>query len=121
MRHIAEIATAHCFPLRAPNPALPHTVASWREAWLGGRLADSAASGAKPAIDAASKHYSLRLIELRDGINVPEQTRNEQLYRAAMEEAISSSDKLRTASERWDQEAMPPRPPPSRNSDTIAA
>jgi hypothetical protein len=64
-------------------------------------------ASAAAAIDAASKHYSLREIELRDGINVPEQTRNEQLYRAAMEEAISSSDKLRAASQRWEQEAMP--------------
>ncbi|MCB9933730.1 MAG: FHA domain-containing protein [Planctomycetes bacterium] len=59
------------------------------------------------AIDAASKHYSLRLIELRDGINVPQLTRNEQLYRAAMEEAIASADKLRAASDRWNRDAMP--------------
>jgi pSer/pThr/pTyr-binding forkhead associated (FHA) protein len=64
-------------------------------------------ASAAAAVDAASKHYGLRLIELRDGINVPEQTRNEQLYRGAMEEAITSADKLRTASQRWDQDAMP--------------
>src|SRR5690606_29873711 len=59
------------------------------------------------AIDAASKHYSLRLIELRDGINVPQLTRNEQLYRSAMEEAINSADKLNSQAERWNNEALP--------------
>jgi pSer/pThr/pTyr-binding forkhead associated (FHA) protein len=64
-------------------------------------------AAAAQAVDAASKHYSLRLIELRDGINVPQLTRNEQLYRAAMEEAITSADKLHAASERWNKDAMP--------------
>jgi hypothetical protein len=50
---------------------------------------------------------------------VPEQTRNEQLYRAAMEEAIASSDKLRTASQRWDTDAMPMLG--SANSDEMLA
>lgn len=68
---------------------------------------DSEVAIAASAIDAASKHYNLRLIELRDGINVPQLTRNEQLYRAAMEEAINSADKLKTNSERWKRDAMP--------------
>ena len=64
-------------------------------------------ASAAAAIDAASKHYSLRLIELRDGINVPQLTRNENLYRAAMEEAITSADKLRGESSRWNTESVP--------------
>lgn len=64
-------------------------------------------ASAAAAIDAASKHYSLRLIELRDGINVPQLTRNEQLYRSAMEEAINSADKLNSQAERWNNEALP--------------
>ena len=64
-------------------------------------------AAAAAAIDAASKHYSLRLIELRDGINVPQLTRNEQLYRSAMEEAIYSSDKLHTEAGSWEDGALP--------------
>jgi len=67
---------------------------------------DSEVAAASSAIDAASKHYALRLIELRDGINVPQLTRNEQLYRAAMEEAISSADKLNTNAARWSDKAI---------------
>jgi hypothetical protein len=62
----------------------------------------AATTAAADAVDAASKHYRLRLIELRDGINVPQLTRNEQLYRSAMEEAISTADRLRTASGAWE-------------------
>lgn len=64
-------------------------------------------AAAASAIDAASKHYSLRLIELRDGINVPQLTRNEQLYRSAMEEAIYSADKLNTESDLWNDQSLP--------------
>ncbi len=59
-------------------------------------------AAAAEAIDAASKHYRLRLIELRDGINVPALTRNEQLYRSAMREAIDTADKLRGSASTWD-------------------
>ncbi|MBZ0135453.1 MAG: FHA domain-containing protein [Planctomycetes bacterium] len=64
-------------------------------------------AAAAAAIDAAGMHYSLRLIELRDGINVPQLTRNEQLYRSAMEEAITSADKLNGESKRWETGALP--------------
>lgn len=67
----------------------------------------SAVASAASAIDSASKHYSLRVIELRDGINVPQLTRNEQLYRAAMEEAIQSAEKLNLEARRWDEGALP--------------
>ncbi|MCA8914221.1 MAG: FHA domain-containing protein [Planctomycetes bacterium] len=63
-------------------------------------------ASAAAAIDAASQHYSLRLFELRDGINVPQLTRNENLYRAAMEEAITSADKLRDASAHWKSDSQ---------------
>ncbi|MHC4840902.1 MAG: FHA domain-containing protein [Planctomycetota bacterium] len=58
------------------------------------------------AIDAAAKHYKLRLIELRDGINVPQLTRNEQLYRAAMTEAINNADLLKSARPGWESDGM---------------
>lgn len=67
---------------------------------------DNEIATAAAAIDAAGKHYSLRLIELRDGINVPQLTRNEQLYRAAMEEAITTADKLNVNSDRWDRDSL---------------
>lgn len=63
----------------------------------------AAIAAAAEAIDAASKHYRLRLIELRDAINVPALTRNEQLYRSAMQEAIGTADSLRGASPRWSE------------------
>lgn len=61
----------------------------------------AAIAAAAEAVDAASKHYRLRLIELRDAINVPALTRNEQLYRSAMQEAISTADSLRGNSAAW--------------------
>ncbi|MEE9311548.1 MAG: FHA domain-containing protein, partial [Planctomycetota bacterium] len=57
---------------------------------------------AADAIDAVAKHYKLRLIELRDGVNVPQLTRNEQLYRAAMTEAINNADLLKEARPNWE-------------------
>ncbi|MCC6465486.1 MAG: FHA domain-containing protein [Planctomycetes bacterium] len=62
---------------------------------------------AAAAVDAAGKHYKLRLVELRDGVNVPQLTRNEQLYRAAMDEAISISARLSTMKVGWETEALP--------------
>ncbi|MDC1142205.1 FHA domain-containing protein [Planctomycetota bacterium] len=58
------------------------------------------------AVDAVAKHYKLRLIELRDGINVPQLTRNEQLYRAAMTEAILNADLLKQARPGWEDDGM---------------
>ncbi|MCF6228991.1 MAG: FHA domain-containing protein, partial [Planctomycetes bacterium] len=55
---------------------------------------------AADAIDAVANHYKLRLIELRDGLN--ELTGNEQLYRAAMTEAINNADLLKEARPDWE-------------------
>ncbi len=63
----------------------------------------AATAAAADAVEAASKHYRLRLIELRDGINVPQLTRNEQLYRSAMREAIATAERLRSAASRWNE------------------
>jgi pSer/pThr/pTyr-binding forkhead associated (FHA) protein len=60
-------------------------------------------AAAAEAVDAASKHYRVRLIELRDAINVPQLTRNEQLYRAAMQEAITTAETLHTAAAQWQE------------------
>lgn len=62
-------------------------------------------AAAAAAIDAASKHYGLRLTELRDGINVPQLTRNEQLYRNAMREAIANSEALSGRADGWREAA----------------
>lgn len=62
---------------------------------------------AADAIDSAAKFYRLRLIELRDGINVPQLSRNEQLYRSAMREAIEIANSLRGQKEPWEQNALP--------------
>lgn len=64
-------------------------------------------ASAAGAVDAVSKHYALRLIELRDGINVPQLTRNEQLYRNAMREAIETAEKLNEAADAWESTHMP--------------
>ncbi|MBE7491901.1 MAG: FHA domain-containing protein [Planctomycetes bacterium] len=58
------------------------------------------------AIDAAAKDYKLRLVELRDGINVPQLTRNESLYRGAMEQAIAISARLGAMRSEWENEAL---------------
>ncbi|MCC6572606.1 MAG: FHA domain-containing protein [Planctomycetes bacterium] len=58
---------------------------------------------AAQAIDSASIHYKLRQIELNDGINVPELTRNESLYIAAMDECIRTSDRLKKQGAAWDE------------------
>lgn len=58
------------------------------------------------AIDAAAKDYKLRLVELRDGINVPQLTRNERLYRSAMEQAIAVSTRLSAMRAAWETDAL---------------
>lgn len=58
------------------------------------------------AIDGAAKDYKLRLVELRDGINVPQLTRNERLYRSAMEQAIAISTRLSAMRTSWEAESL---------------
>ncbi len=62
---------------------------------------------AADAIDSAAKYYRLRLIELRDGVNVPQLSRNEQLYRSAMREAIETAELLRNQKQPWDETSLP--------------
>jgi len=61
---------------------------------------------ASTAIDSAAKDYKLRLVELRDGINVPQLTRNERLYRSAMEQAIAISDRLSAMRVEWETNSL---------------
>lgn len=58
------------------------------------------------AMDAAAKDYKLRLVELRDGINVPQLTRNERLYRSAMEQAIAVSTRLSAMRTEWETNSL---------------
>jgi pSer/pThr/pTyr-binding forkhead associated (FHA) protein len=59
------------------------------------------------ACDSVATHYKLRHLELRDGVNVPELTRNEGLYIAAMDESINSALKLRGQSNFWSEKVLP--------------
>lgn len=62
---------------------------------------------AATACDSVATHYKLRHLELRDGVNVPELTRNEGLYIAAMDESIASAIKLRAKSADWSDKVKP--------------
>ncbi len=59
------------------------------------------------ACDSVATHYKLRHLELRDGVNVPELTRNEGLYIAAMDESINSALKLKGQSGDWSEKVLP--------------
>lgn len=61
---------------------------------------------AAQAIDSVAKDFKLKLVELRDGINVPQLTRNERLYRNAMETAISISQRLSSMRANWESQAL---------------
>lgn len=58
---------------------------------------------AAQALDSAAIHYKLRQLELNDGINVHELTRNENLYIAAMDESIRIAQRLRQQAVAWDE------------------
>lgn len=62
---------------------------------------------AAAACESVATHFKLRHLELRDGINVPELTRNEGLYIAAMDESIQSAQKLREQSLHWSEVVQP--------------
>lgn len=62
-------------------------------------------AAAAAAMDSAAKDYKLKLVELRDGINVPQLTRNERLYRSAMEQAIAISTRLNAMRASWETDA----------------
>ncbi len=62
---------------------------------------------AATACDSVATHYKLRHLELRDGVNVPELTRNEGLYIAAMDESINSALKLKGQSGDWSEKVLP--------------
>ncbi len=64
-------------------------------------------AAAAQACDSVATHYKLRHLELRDGINVPDLTRNEGLYIAAMDECIASAEKLRTRQADWAEKIRP--------------
>lgn len=62
---------------------------------------------AAAACDSVATHYKLRHLELRDGVNVPELTRNEGLYIAAMDESIASALRLKGESANWGDKVLP--------------